>query len=421
MVQIPIPEQQPSIYDFGFDKSLNRILPNSSSGVVYNPIENSLNAAQILSGGNLTLKTLNIGGLVRQVAPGDDIQAAVDAVSREGGGTIQLIAEEYPLLAPINIKPRVNLVGVRPDVTVLNFLGSAGNVTVFGEQAYTTGTITGIASNVIVTGSGTAWLANVKAGMHLFLGTRWYEIASVLSDTSLILAEGYGDNVSFASTYRIAFPNLNTTMRDFSIKNSSVTGLEVKDTRKITIDNIFCQDNNIGASFTNVSEANVEKFLAVSNTSHGFSLNNFGFFDWESVNSISSGGAGYLVNNAKSGSFFACTSNANTADGFNLTTVDDIAFSVGAESNGGEGIEFVSASANCAIADSTFRNNTSDGIKLTASTDHVRIYSTNLRANGGYGINIAASSCDDNILFENRYSGNTSGAISDSGSGTQIL
>lgn len=116
-----------SIYDYGFNKDLNRPIETEYTGVVYDTLQNSLNASQILSGGSLTLKSLSIGGLVKQVAPGDDINTAIDAVSREGGGTVQLLAKTYYFDNDINLKENVSLIGAGSDITILDFKdGSAG-------------------------------------------------------------------------------------------------------------------------------------------------------------------------------------------------------------------------------------------------------------------------------------------------------
>jgi hypothetical protein len=57
---------------------------------------------------------------------------------------------------------------------------------------YTTGTVTVTQGSKVVTGAGTAWLANVDAGMLLRLGaTRIYVVSAVLGDTSLELFEAY--------------------------------------------------------------------------------------------------------------------------------------------------------------------------------------------------------------------------------------
>lgn len=135
-MQIPLPQPEiEDIYSLGFDKSLNRTISNVSSPTVYDAINEALNAGQVLSGGNLTLKTLNIGGLVRQVSPGDDIQAAIDAVNREGGGTVQLLAKTYKPTSNINLKSNVSLVGVGRDVTILDFNNAALGIKATGTSA----------------------------------------------------------------------------------------------------------------------------------------------------------------------------------------------------------------------------------------------------------------------------------------------
>lgn len=134
MSDIPLPEpNKPDIFSFGFDRGMNRGIQDTGTPVVYDMLNGAVNTGSVGNGGNLTLKTLSIGGLVRQVAPGDDIQAAIDAVNREGGGTVQLIAGTFLLRDNIILRSNVALAGAGNGVTVLNFegrnysVGSAGN------------------------------------------------------------------------------------------------------------------------------------------------------------------------------------------------------------------------------------------------------------------------------------------------------
>lgn len=136
MADIPLPTaEKEDIYSLGFGKSLQRGITDNSTGVVYDTIENSLNTGSVLSGGNLNLKTLSIGSLTRQVAPGDDIQAAIDAVSREGGGTVQLLAKTYNPTFDIEIKQNVRLQGAGVGVTIIDFVDGAFSVKVSGNAA----------------------------------------------------------------------------------------------------------------------------------------------------------------------------------------------------------------------------------------------------------------------------------------------
>ena len=304
--------------------------------------------------------------------------------------------------------------------TVIDFNNTAANFVAAGTSIYTTGTIT-VASGTSITGSGTSWLANVTAGQHLFLGTRWYLIAAVTSDTALVLAEGYGDNVTLPSTYRIATPIQGVYLEGMTIKNSTGTALAFTDFRKLVIDDVLLLDNNKGFVFTNFGEVNAQRFNIVSNTSNGGELTNGGLSDWESINPVSNGGHGVALNNVKNMTIFPTSSTANTSDGYNITTGVNLYLFGEFSGNGGQGIECVSGCDNVTIIPSACSGNTSDGVKLTATSDNCKIELGNIASNGGYGINIAASSCDNtNISASNTFSGNTSGAINDAGIGTNI-
>lgn len=120
------------IFSLGFDKNLNKEIADNSTGVVYDAVNDTTNVGNILSGGQLTLKSLSIGGLVRQVAPGDDIQAAIDAVAREGGGTVQLFPGTYRPKTKIEMASSVKLVGSGNGVTFLDFEGTIYNLSAHG-------------------------------------------------------------------------------------------------------------------------------------------------------------------------------------------------------------------------------------------------------------------------------------------------
>lgn len=73
-------------------------------------------------------------------------------------------------------------------------LQSAGTVNAYAgglsaTDSYSTGTATLTGDNVLVTGSGTAWLANVAAGMILQYGNRYGIVVSVEDDTHLTLKD----------------------------------------------------------------------------------------------------------------------------------------------------------------------------------------------------------------------------------------
>lgn len=350
---------------------------------------------------------------------GPDIQRALDTLNERGGGTVFLKVGTYTVKTALTGYPSVSIAGISPSATIIDFVSTAANLSYAGTGVYSTGTITSITSGVNVTGSGTSWLANASAGQYLFIGTRHYKIAAVTSDTTLVLQEGYTDNVTMpGAAYRISSAIVDVKLSNFSVKGSTGTGIVFTDTVQLTLDNLQSILCNKGFSFTHVSRFNADRVLAVSNTSNGYEFTNVGLSDWESVNATSNGGHGFVWNNVKTVSALIST-NANTSDGINATDVDQTILIIEASGNGGQGIELVSGCDENDI-DGLFVSNTSDGVKLTATSDrnHIKgIY----KSNGGYGINIAASSCDDNTIDVPTFSGNSSGTYSDSGTNTNIV
>lgn len=84
---------------------------------------------------------------------------------------------------------------------------------------YTTGTITTTAGSATITGSGTAWLANVSVGDEIFVGDDGIrgEISGIASDTSITLVAPfpetlYDETYAIVSdfTYNRSYPLLNT-------------------------------------------------------------------------------------------------------------------------------------------------------------------------------------------------------------------
>lgn len=345
-----------------------------------------------------------------------DIASSLSALNTAGGGTLYLGAGTWTISSAITGYSSIAIVGISPAQTILDFNSTASNLAYAGSNVYTTGTITA-ASGTAITGSGTTWTAGM-AGRHLFLGTRWYLIASVTDTTHLVLAEAYGDNVTLPASYRIATVIQDVVLRNIALKNSTGTAVTFTDARRLQFDNVQLITNNKGIVCTNVSEINCDRLLSVASTSNGIEMTNVGLSDFESTNAVGNGGHGFVFNNVKTCSFYACASNSNTTDGFNITTGVALSLLVTASSNGGQGIEFVATNDDIAVFNGAFSGNTSDGIKLTATSDNCRIYATNIAGNGGYGVNIAASTCDNNTLVDNIFASNSTAALNDSGTGT---
>ncbi len=285
-----IPLDQPKtddIYNYGFDKSLNRDLNLQSSPTVYDTISEALNAGSVLSGGNLNLKTLTIGGLTRMVAPGDDIQAAIDAVNREGGGIVQLLAATYDLRQDINLKAKVSLVGAGREVTILDFNSRAYSVKIEGTS---TSTLTNASiSDLTIRESGNDPSLNI---LH----------SSDVRIENVLVSNGAGVGIRVTRSSKI-----------FMLRTQSFAST----TDGFSIDAI--------GGTTEYSQNTLISCLANNNGGIGFSFN---------------AGTDDLVETT----FFACLAKDNTGDGFDFdaTSVSQVYSSVvscASISNGGIGFD----------------------------------------------------------------------------------
>ncbi len=365
-----------------------------------------------------THNTLNVPQSIFAVSTAADIQTGINNLSANGGGVLNIPPGFYTLPNNITIPSSVVLNGAGPTSTIFN-CAAGFNISSAGSNVYTTGTIT-VASGVHITGTGTLWLANAHAGQQLFLGTRWYLIAAVTSDTTLILAEAYGDNVTLPSTYRIA-----TIITDTGLQNLAITGAlsnpySVMDARRLILSNVQMFQNAAAASFTNISEFKASTCDSVASSANGVEMTNVGEGGFDTFAMAGNTGKGLLLNNVKTFAFTQCACDANGSDGVNVTTGSDLQFYVDASGNGANGINFVSGTNLVRVYNSDLTGNTGSGLKLTATSDTNIISLNNITGNGAYGINIADASCDNNLITSNQFAGNSSAAANDSGTGTLI-
>ena len=376
---------------------------------------------RVNSEGEAEFQKVHIGSQLITLSQGDSLQAAIDDLSLGDGGHIFLQAGTYNILNTVNLKSSIQIEGENKSTTIIDFGSASRQFKATGTSIYTTGTITSIANGVTVTGSGTLWLANVTADHQFFIANRWYKIASITSDTTLVLAEGYAGGATFpGAAYRAVKIIKDIEFKELTIQNSTTNALDLDDCRDITFDGVQFITNNKGVVADNCSELIFNEIIIVSSTSNGLELNTCGFSNANSLSTPSNGGHGVVFNDFRIGSFFACSSDSNTGDGYNLTSCSVLNLNIESSSNGGQGIELVSGNTGINIVDGFIESNTSDGIKLTASSDRTIISRNHIIANGAYGVNIFASTCDSPLVIGCIFDNNTSGAINNSGTNTLI-
>lgn len=304
-------EQPDDIYSHGFDKNLNRGFEDNSTGTVYDTIENAVNAGSVLSGGNLNLKTLSIGGLVRQVAPGDDINAAIDAVNREGGGVVQLLAKTYDLYNHIELKSNVLLVGAGQDVTFLSFGGRPYGVRCVGESSSIRENF-GIKDLTILDSA-------FSAGIDID-----YSNYFVISKVQVLSGTQKGVRVQRSQLY---------TMDLVECENNTGDGFYIYgDTNRLNINflisNCLSTDNDgAGYKFESSGTAKVDYFTIHASTAVGSGDDSFAFITSSAytakasvVSCVGDGAAAENFDVDIGGiSFLGCQSISATGDGFNIS------------------------------------------------------------------------------------------------------
>lgn len=353
------------------------------------------------------------------VTDNNELQSAIDALDKIGGGVLALKSGTYIITEELKGISSIQIIGENKATTILDFKSTAAKLSFTGKSIYSTGTITSITGGVNVTGSGTSWLSNLTTDHQFFIAQRWYKIAAITSDTTLILAEGYAGGATFpGASYRAAILKKDIEIKELTFKNSTGNALDFDDCRDIVFEDVSIESNNVGLTADYCSEFVGDNVIIVSSTGNGATLTQCGFTNMTSLSTSANGSNGVVLNNCRVCTFNRSSSSSNTADGYNITSCSDVLLEVEVASNGGQGIELVSGNDNIIMRTCIVSANTSDGIKLTATSDNCKIVYSDIKNNGGYGVNLAASTDDNNTIVANRFYNNTSGAINDLGTGT---
>jgi len=357
----------------------------------------------------------NLGGTQITIGPTDDIQEALDEVEEAGGGTVYLDVGEYTLTSDINVPSGVTLQGVSRDAVIIDCDGSYA-VKITGTDVYSTGTVTINNGDTAVVGVGTTWTSDM-VGRFIFLDGLWYETTAHTNHTNIQITEYHGENLSGAS-YVLVNTNFAGKIIDTTIHGATGAGVVVQYAQECQLGNLVVYDCGTGVDMDYV----VFPKLELTASENGVNLNmNFveGFsIDFSEFN-FSTTGAGIIMTDTRNATLFNSSISDNLTNGISATRCSKIAFiSFDISGNGAKGSEFISDCNDNQFAQGVFSNNGSDAIKLTATSDRNIVNAVSLTDNTGYGVNIANANCDNNILIGVIASGNGSGSVSDSGTGT---
>lgn len=356
-------------------------------------------AIAMVSGGNALLqgaltRTSTVGGNTVVVGPGENIQVAVQNVASAGGGKVILMPGNYVLASNLWIPSNVTVEGTARDSVIIDCNGSFG-VKMNGSLTEAVGTVAVTKGTTTVTGTGTSWTAALE-GDWMWLGKYYYQIASVTSTTELELTYGY-DGVTIAGDDSIIAKLVNNPqLNKVTVRNATGIGIEADFAMEPILGDVYVYACGVGIDMAysvwgkivtyNIENTINAKLYAVTAI-------------WVDTSSFdySVSGIGLVLEHVYDCLITNCSMSFNSAAGMDLNYCESVrVFATAASDNVGDGIKLSTYNVNCPF--------------LMVKADD----------NGGYGINISAASNTGTILNSNTYSGNTSGAYQNLGTGTLI-
>jgi parallel beta-helix repeat protein len=438
--------------------------------------EGSVDGAAIKSG------VINQNFIDPEIARDSELRKTYDAIVATSGGDYTSLYEAlqdgktsifvrngtYTVYSNLILaSDNITIVGESRDGVILNCGGSVS--TCFNAQGdtlnYTDGTVTIANGSYTVTGTGTAWLANAAAGEYILLGSDWYQIKGVTSDTELDVARTYwGQNITNA-TYKIAamLSNLhienmtiktktaiyftwvfNATVRNCRLTNNSTVAMYFYNCYNNRILNNIIQNPNNQAIYLyycnhfqitgNIAEdaryndtiylshCNYNTLLdnrCCNNTYSGIELTSS---SWNVIkaNICNNNSAGiYLTSSSAQNTISENICIANNYQGIDIQSNSNYNTLSGNVCNSSVtecGIEIGSASKYNTLQGNICYGNAVQGIYLSLGSECV-VLGNVCRGNSDYGISIAVNS-NNNIVGMNQLSSNTLGAGIDSGTNT---
>ena len=356
-----------------------------------------------------------------------DIQQAIDYTSLLGGGIVFIKNGTYLPTADITVPSNIHIQGESMDGVIIDFNGGTFQFLAEGSgNDSPSGTIAINEDSGTIDGTSTAFLTEVEAGQYIRINDAWYEVSSITDDTHLNLVITYRGHSQTGLSYDIMTPLKNIEVDTLSIKGShdSYAGYfhYVKDS---SVHNIrtFSNTHN-GIKFTFLADCSVKDIYSDGNLEYGILIDQNQSTYYSGLSSISNNEVGlYYSGDASSGNviqnvncshngwygfhiivgnkatFLTCTAVDNGADGFRLVAVTYInILGCFAEGNDADGIVIANNNSRCKIEMCTCLNNAQYGIEIA----------------GG------ASGNSKNIVIGNVALGNTSGEISDGGTGDDV-
>jgi parallel beta-helix repeat protein len=255
--------------------------------------------------------------------------------------------------------------GESPGGTIINFDGNY-SIIVDGSSGIkeNIGTISLTHGTTLVNGVDTMF-TNLTNGDFILVGTNYYQISSIISDTQLQLVLSYVGktmtNVEYIAQSMYSAP----TISNVTIANSTGPGVFCRAVRHGNFKSLAIVNCNSGFECVDCGDMSLKDILPLYNVTDGMVVDNSVSVAIDTTSCFNNGGNGFTIKNK-------CK--------------DIVTTSCASENNAGAGVDI---SNNCDFVDTNnfiVKNNNSNGMIFDTSSTCINVSGCEIVHNNGYGI-----------------------------------
>ena len=393
-----------------------------------------------------------------------EIQPAINYVNSLGGGAIFIKSGTYTLTDDLTLYSDILLEGSKASECILNFNDNSKKIQATGlTNSYTTGVISINSGSKIITGGGTSWVGNITPGEQIFLTDAFYEVLTVDSDTQITLRYTYYGTDITTSSYIFYTYKKNIIIKSLWIQKGGVVG-----------GGATPEDGDGAIKLSRTQDSYIDDVIIDNSLSTGIELEHCDRVHIAAADSSHNDYRGFYGDYIKDCSILHSKFNNNGFNGVDLDSNSDYntIFDIIANHNYGDGIVFY-GSRNIVLGNRAIKNRYNDGagsginvygslnritenecsdnfvhgIKAEGETNIIKNNICEVNGYGGfgsgiyiygdfgdkniisgngcyvnqqYGVDISAATCDKNSVLNNQLVSNTTDAIHDLGTDTEI-
>lgn len=249
--------------------------------------------------------------------------------------------------------------------TVIHFSSTASSISCdAGAAKETAGTVSVTTDTTTITGSGTTF-TNLSAGDFILLGTNYFKIDSIESDTSMTLSLPYRGATLSGVAYIARAMYTGCNVYNLIVTGSTSHGIHFRGVRHFVIQSVALQLNAPNMLVEYCGDSGIKHVLSESGTGVGVELISCASMNMDVVD---------IYN--------------NTSHGIEIsgTSVSVVLGTCETSNNGGVGICVSGTSKDVNLTDCIVKYNKSSGCVFLSGVSHCMIDSTTIRGNGSKGV-----------------------------------